>query len=198
MPPPRFLLLALLVCAIGLGAAACGGGDGPSVRAQSDDTTTTTTSTTVPTTTDSSTTTTTTAPAPTTPGQGRELTYNGLRFTVPTDWPVHDLAAERRTCVKADVHAVFLGPAGSNPDCPATVIGHTDTIQVEPVGSAGPADVARATQATTVNGLQAKVDPNPDANGQLTVVFPDQGVAAIITYGSRTVADSILASFQPA
>lgn len=168
-----------------LSLAACGGA-GPSVRAEPPTSTTSTTS--APTTT--STTTATSA--------GNQLvSYGGLQFSVPASWPVHDLAAERTTCVRLDRHAVFLGRQGPQPNCPADVNGHTETIQVQAVGTQ--LDVARATVTTTVNGLAVRVDPNPDPNGALTAVFSTQGLLVTITYGSdRPLADQILTSFVSA
>jgi hypothetical protein len=176
----------VLVVAIGaLTLAACGG-DNPSVRAEPPTSTTSTTS---------APTTTSTTIATSTGDQ--VVTFGGLQFTVPASWPVHDLATEPTTCVRLDRHAVFLGRQGPVPSCPADVVGHTETIQVQALGAQ--LDAARATVATTINGLAVRVDPSPDPNGALTAVFPAQGMLVSITYGDgRALADQILASFVSA
>ena len=52
--------------------------------------------------------------------------------TCPADWPVHDLAADPTTCVRFDVHAVYLGHPGADMDCPAGLVGRADAVLVEP------------------------------------------------------------------
>jgi len=177
----------VLVVMLAVVAAACGGGDEPSVGVgQTDSTTTSSSAAPV----DSTTTTSTTAPLP--PGTIRS---RGLQFTVPTDWPVHDLTAEPTTCARADVHAVYLGTQGPDAQCPARGIGITENLQIAPVDERSQIAAAQATKATTINGLTARVDPDPDLNGALTAVFPDQGVVVILRFGSaRSVVDQILAS----
>jgi hypothetical protein len=118
---------------------------------------------------------------------------------VPTGWPVHDLATEPRACVRADQHAVFLGTQGPNASCPAQIFGRTETVQLEALSTAPAGDSSRATQATVLNGLRARVDPDPNTNGALTTVFPDQGVVIIITYrDSAALAQQILATVAAA
>src|SRR6266851_3358093 len=53
----------------------------------------------------------------------RQVTFQGYRLQVPAAWPVIDLAAQPRACVRFDVHAVYLGTPGADEDCPARVIG---------------------------------------------------------------------------
>jgi hypothetical protein len=178
--PLSFALLVPVVAALGLGA--CGDNSGPSVRAEPDTTTTAPVD---------STTTSTVAIA----GDGQVVTFGGLKVTVPTDWPVHDIATEPTTCVRADEHAVYLGTQGPDAACPAQIVGRTETLQLEPLDAGAQIDAGRATQATTLNGLSARVDPDPDTNRALTVVFPDQGVVMIVTYlDSRALAQQILDS----
>jgi len=189
---PRSLAVALCLGAT-VGLAACGQDPGPSVRAEPD--TSTSTSTTSTTSADSSTTSTTTAPVTTVPAGGQSVAYRGLRFTVPASWPVHDLAADPSTCVRLDAHAVFVGPPGPEPRCPAHLVGHTETVSLLPLRDPEQVETARATVATTINGIAVRVDPDPDSNGALTVVFPTQKVLAILSYGdNRATVDAILAS----
>jgi hypothetical protein len=196
---------ALALTTVGvLALAACGTNSGPSVSApggRSDQAvTSTTSSTTTPasTSTTTSTTVTTTAPAPA-PTNGQRVTYNGLQFTVPTAWPVYSLASDPNRCVRLDQNAVYLGQGGPTPQCPSRVVGRTETVQLQPLTAASTAVSALATQPQTVNGLTARVDPNAATSGAFTVVFPDQGVVATITFRNTTVlAAQILQSFQHA
>ena len=187
------LLTAIVAVAAAVGLASCGGGDGPSVQANSTDSTTTAPSTT--TTTAPSTTTTAAVPAP---AGMAYVSYRGLRLTVPADWPVHDIAQDPTTCVRTDAHAVYLGEQGPKPDCAAQAVGRTETLQLEPLGPSTQSDSDRASQPTTINGLAARADPAPDANGALTVVFPDLQVVVIITYRADPgLASQILESATP-
>ena len=183
------LLVAALLGALAL--AGCAQDDGPSVRAEPVETTTSSSSTT------SSTPTSTTSPAPptTVPAGFQAVELGGLRLLVPAGWPVHDLAAEPRTCVRADVHAVYLGEQGDEPDCSAQAVGRTETLWIAPLTDRRQLDAARATQATSINGIPARIDPNPGLNGALTVIFTDQRLLVSITFGDdKPVADAILAS----
>jgi hypothetical protein len=186
LAPSRRSLAAIALCAA-IALSACGG-SGPSIQADPDPSTTTST----------------TNPEPTTSTSlgvdagTHVVTYQGLQLVVPAGWPVYDLAAAPRTCVRVDLHAVFLGSPGPEQDCPAHLVGHTEAVILQPLAGASDVAVARATEAGLLNGMAVLTDPNPDASGALTVVFPDLGVLAYISYGvSRTPADELLASFVP-
>jgi hypothetical protein len=194
---------ALTLTTVGvLALAACGSGSGPSISTpggradQAATSTTSSTTTPASTSTTTSTTGTTTPPAP---SGDQRVTYNGLQFTVPTNWPVYSLTSDPNRCVRLDQHAVYLGHEGPTPQCPSRVVGHTETVQVQPLNAASQPVSALATQAQTVNGLTARVDPNSGTAGAFTVVFPDQGVVATITFRNTPVlAAQILQSLQRA
>ena len=61
-------------------------------------------------------------------GRTRFISYSGVRVTVPQDWPVIDLRVHPQTCVRFDKPVVYLGPAGSQSDCPAHAVGRGDTV----------------------------------------------------------------------
>ncbi len=193
MRAPRLPLVVVLLGAAALGG--CAQDDGPSVRAEPVETTTSSSSTS-----SSSTSTTSTSLAPTAtatpvPDGFQAVELGGLRLLVPADWPVHDLEAAPETCVRADVHAVYLGEQGETPDCSAQAVGRTETLWVAPLTDRRQLDAARATQAMSINGIPARVDPDPRINGALTVIFTDQQLLVIITFGdAKAVADDILAS----
>jgi hypothetical protein len=186
----------------GLLLAACGGGSGPSVstpggRGRQTASTSTTSSTVVST----STTTTTLSTPPTTsgPNTAQRVTFGGVQFGVPAGWPVYTLANDPTRCVRQDVHAVYLGQQGPSPQCPARIVGHTETVHVEPLNAKSQPQAARATQAQVVNGLNVRVDPSEQIAGSVTAVFPDQQLVVTITFvNSSALADEIFHSFAHA
>ncbi len=131
----------------------------------------------------------------------RTVAYGGVEFDVPADWPVYDLGADPSTCVRFDVHAVYLGQPGADMQCPAGLVGRADAVLVEPAAGVN----ARRPSSTggvsteSVNGLSAEVVSGADVTYQLDATFPAAGLAATITYqdGDAT-AQQILASFRPA
>ena len=194
----------------GLLLAACGGGSGPSVSspgargrqtASSSTSTSTSTSTTSSTLPSATTTTTTAATPPTTsgPNTAQKVTFGGVQFGVPVGWPVYTLASDPTRCVRQDVHAVYLGQEGPSPSCPARLVGHTETVHVEPLNAKSQPQAARATQAEVSNGLNVRVDPADQIGGAVIAVFPDQQLVVTITFArSSVVADEILRSFAHA
>jgi hypothetical protein len=184
----------LVVAAFGaLLLAACGGG-GPNIASRVHQSASTTT-TAIPSTTTAPTTSTTAVPA-----NLQRVTYNGLALEVPKDWPVYNLATDQSRCVRLDVHALYLGQEGQAPQCPAHVLGHTDTAQIEPLNArVQGGDAAVATKPDVLNGLSVRVDPNPTTSGAFTIVFPDLQLVAIVTIGDTpALAQQIVSSFQHA
>jgi hypothetical protein len=63
--------------------------------------------------------------------------YLGHGFTVPDTWTVVDLSTHPSTCVRFDVHAVYIGTPGSQQDCPARGVGRrTGAMLIQPAFSA--------------------------------------------------------------
>ncbi|HEX9505762.1 MAG TPA: hypothetical protein VGA62_07115, partial [Acidimicrobiia bacterium] len=130
-------------------------------------------------------------------GSTRSVSYRGVQFDVPSDWPVYDLEADPSTCVRFDVHAVYLGAGSADMQCPAGIVGRAEAIQVQ-AADPNVQPSASATGMTTqdLNGLSADVSAGPDAN-ELDVAFPAAGVVATITYRDTDVgAQQILHSFR--
>lgn len=201
--PLSKVVTALSVVAAGaLFLAACGSaGSGvstPGARGrQTASSSTSTTSSVVST----STTTSPGATPPTTagPNTAQRVTFGGLQFGVPTGWPVYSLASDPTRCVRQDAHAVFLGQQGPNPSCPSRLVGHTETVHVEPLNAQSQPEAARATQAQVLNGLNVRADPAEQIAGAVTAVFPDQGLVVTITFvHSSALADEIFHSFAHA
>lgn len=132
----------------------------------------------------------------------RTVSYHGVQFDVPADWPVYDLAADPSTCVRFDQHAVYLGTPSPDMVCPAGLIGRADAILVEPSDDGHAADAASASASTAselVNDLQADVADGGEVTYQLNAAFPSAGVNATVTYqDSNATAQQILHSFRSA
>jgi hypothetical protein len=106
---------------------------------------------------------------------GKTVSYLGLNFTVPDDWPVITVSPTSTTCVRFDQHAVYLGIPGVNQDCPAGLIGSTEAMLVQP-GSA-------ATTTSTV-----------DTTGrQISVTTPTVTITAKYSTDEATI-DSVITS----
>ncbi|MFI2639701.1 glycoside hydrolase domain-containing protein [Streptomyces sp. NPDC018610] len=108
---------------------------------------------------------------------GKTVAYRGHTFTVPAGWPVVDLARNPTACVRFDRHAVYLGDAGGQQDCPARVTGRTEALWLRP--------------ATAV---KAAVTENPTAR-EFRATAPSEGIAVTAPYGTdRATAQRVLRS----
>ena len=67
----------------------------------------------------------------------RIVVYVGYQLTVPASWPVYRLDQDPATCVRYDVHAVYLGTAGGDQQCPAGLIGRTETVSIVAASGTG-------------------------------------------------------------
>jgi len=190
------LLLALVVL------NACGAGSGPHISAgqntsvpSSSMTTTSPSSGTAPTSSTSA-----PSPSPTTVQAGFSVVhYQSVTFQVPSNWPVYDLAQDPTRCVRYDVHAVYLGHEGSTPNCPAHLVGRTDTVRVEPLDASSEPQAAQATQSATISGQPVHVDPSGATSGTLVVSFDSLGVIATLTFRADDLLDQqILQTFTQA
>lgn len=74
----------------------------------------------------------------------RAVRYHGLTVTVPSGWPVFNLARDPHVCVRFNRHAVYLGRPGSDQSCPIDVVGRTEAILVSPGDASATAVAARA------------------------------------------------------
>ncbi|MGI8415747.1 MAG: DUF1906 domain-containing protein [Nakamurella sp.] len=113
------------------------------------------------------------------------VTYAGVTVSVPTSWPVIDVAG-RTGCVRYDRHAVYLGtPVGS--DCPSDLVGHLTTVQILPAGTA-PAGPSRELpgELTVTGGTHVSPD--------LTVTSAHSAAQVLVTSGDTSatqLADSV-------
>jgi hypothetical protein len=126
--------------------------------------------------------------------------YRGIAFDVPADWPVHDLAQDPTTCVRFDVHAVYLGSPGADMRCPAGLVGRTDALLVQPAESDGArVAVASATGlgGQQINDLSVQVADDTDSSGDV-VATTGPVTATISTGATGATAQRILGSFRSA
>src|SRR4029077_13467793 len=111
----------------------------------------------------------------------RTVVYHGVAFEVPGDWPVYDLGADPSTCVRFDVHAVYLGQPGADMNCPAGLVGRADAVLVEPTegerhrGSQG-GDVGDV-GAATASGLEAQVATDSAVANEVAADLPSAGMS---------------------
>ena len=80
------------------------------------------------------------------------VSFHGHVFQVPASWPVVDLTADPRACVRFDRHAVYLGTPGAEQDCPTHLVGRTEALLVEPATNGS------AALGTTVDAVGHEID----------------------------------------
>src|SRR5262249_30780970 len=124
------------------------------------------------------------------------VTYQGVQFDVPAGWQVHDLAADPTTCVRFDVHAVYLGTPGADMSCPAHVIGHVDAVLVQPSSAdANASAMSGGVGEMTASGLEVQATNGVEASSETTAQLPTAGVSVTLSHGdSDTTAQQILQS----
>jgi glycoside hydrolase-like protein len=97
------------------------------------------------------------------------VSYLGLNFSVPADWPLINLAENPAACVRFDRHAVYLGTPGAQQDCPSAAVGHTEALLVQPSTS----NSASSTDNPTAQQISATA-----AGASITATYAsDQGLA---------------------
>src|ERR1700753_4214148 len=88
----------------------------------------------------------------------KTVVYAGYAFQVPASWPVYRLDEHPQTCVRYDVHAVYLGTPGANMRCPAGLIGRTQTVSFIPPARAATgrasASAAKTAQPKAASGMK--------------------------------------------
>jgi hypothetical protein len=106
------------------------------------------------------------------------VSYAGHHFTVPATWPVIDLTKNPTACLRLDQHAVYLGAPGANQDCPADLLGTTETLDIQ----TAPASAGEAMHSTIDSTTQ-------------TVSATAPGVTVSASYGTDPAEiEGILAS----
>jgi hypothetical protein len=121
--------------------------------------------------------------------------YQGVAFDVPATWKVYDLAQDPTTCVRFDVHAVYLGTPGPDMNCPAQVVGRTDALLVEPAGLAAQSSGGAAITTQDVNGVAVAVADNTATDGEIDATANGVALTLVVGDGAGT-AQTILQSVR--
>jgi hypothetical protein len=142
----------------------------------------------------------------------RTVVYHGYEFQVPESWPVYQLDQHPTTCVRYDVHAVYLGTPGADMQCPAGLVGRTQTVSVIPsttvAAGSGSATVYQREQPDGLGGAEVRALPavrgaitqNP-AEHELRVALgaASLGATVLATYGTDpAVVEQVLGTLQAA
>jgi Domain of unknown function (DUF1906) len=142
----------------------------------------------------------------------KTVVYHGYEFRVPASWPVYRLDQHPTTCVRYDVHAVYLGTPGADMQCPAGLIGRTQTVSVIPsttvAAGSGSAAVDQRQQPDGVGGAEVRALPavrgaitqNP-AEHDLRVALgaASLGATVLATYGTDpAVVEQVLGTLRAA
>jgi Domain of unknown function (DUF1906) len=142
----------------------------------------------------------------------KTVVYHGYEFQVPASWPVYRLDQHPTTCVRYDVHAVYLGTPGVNMQCPAGLVGRTQTVSVIPsttvAAGSGSATVEQRQQPDGVGG--SEVATLPAVRGAVTQNSADHelrvalgaaslGATVVATYGTDpAVVQQVLGTLRAA
>ena len=105
------------------------------------------------------------------PARGfKVVRFAGYTIRVPASWPVYRLDRDPSRCVRYDRHAVYLGQAGANQQCPAHLVGRTATISIQAAASTpGP-----ASGVADPVGTRAAVGTLPQVGGSVSRDAQDQ------------------------
>jgi len=142
----------------------------------------------------------------------KTVVYDGLEVTVPVSWPVYRLGQSPSTCVRYDMHAVYLGVPGVNQRCPAHLVGRTETVSIMPAtagSEAASSVVDQRAQLGMTGGTQVGSVPSvhaplvQDAEQQVfrvavnAAVNTRGGATVIATYGeSPALAEQMLGTLR--
>jgi hypothetical protein len=142
----------------------------------------------------------------------KTVSYRGYVFQVPASWPVYNLTQDPSTCVRYDRHAVYLGTPGLNMQCPAGLIGRTETVSVIPsvtvAAGAGSEVTFQRQQPDGIGSTQVRSLPAVHATLTMNSAARELRVAlgaaaltatAVATYGQDpAVVEQVLATLRVA
>lgn len=111
--------------------------------------------------------------------------YHGYQLQVPGSWPVYNLSALPSQCVLFSNHAVYLGTPSSTQNCPASAIGRTESLLIEPASAASiPGAAIRLTGGGAALPERTALPAAADDSHLFQVEVPRAGVLVTATYGS--------------
>jgi len=127
----------------------------------------------------------------------KTVAYAGYEFQVPASWPVYRLDEHPKTCVRYDVHAVYLGKPGTDMRCAAGLVGRTQTVSIIPgrgvTAGSGPARQGHSaaqkepagTELQRLSAVHGTITQNA-VNHELKVALGTAAPAATVlgTYGT--------------
>ncbi|MGH3253745.1 MAG: hypothetical protein ACRDOI_47060, partial [Trebonia sp.] len=117
----------------------------------------------------------------------KTVVYEGYAFQVPASWPVHRLDQHPRTCVRYDVHAVYLGTPGKDMRCAAGIVGRTQTVSLIPDRGATAASGTRGRPAAPKRAGRTELQRSSVIHGAVTQnVVQHELRVALGTAGDRT------------
>jgi hypothetical protein len=130
----------------------------------------------------------------------RLVSYRGYSFEVPRSWPVIDVAGSQ-TCVRFDMHAIYLGSPASDQTCPSSLVGTTQAVLIQPgpaspVGSSVEDPVARLITVTAPRiQVTATFDTDP---GQVDRILASASLPApVMDAPDPVVAATMAAAASP-
>ena len=125
----------------------------------------------------------------------KTVVSHGYEFQVPASWPVYRLDQHPTTCVRFDVHAVYLGTPGANMRCPAGLVGRTQTVSLIPsatvASGSGSAAVDQRQQPDSIGN--AEVGTVPAVGGAITQNAADHELR--IALGAASLGATVVATY---
>jgi hypothetical protein len=125
----------------------------------------------------------------------KTVVYHGYEFQVPAGWPVYRLDQHPTTCVRYDVHAVYLGTPGVNMQCPAGLVGRTETVSLIPSSTVAAGSGSEITdqreQPDGVGG--AELPPLPAVHGAVTLNASQRELR--VALGAASLGATVLATY---
>ncbi|HWD82186.1 MAG TPA: DUF1906 domain-containing protein [Kribbella sp.] len=119
-----------------------------------------------------------TATGPAAAGDTKTVSYRGYQVTVPSSWPVVDLATNPTACVRLDQPAVYLGRSTAQSDCPAHLVGRSSGLILEPLTTAQPSSDGLLRRAIADAGVLATAYYAPGAERAASDVL---GTGRVVT-----------------
>lgn len=124
----------------------------------------------------------------------RTVTAGPATFAVPASWAVDDPAR----CIRLDQHAVYIGHQDPTATCPASAVGRTEALHVEPLDAA--VSPAADVPSMTAAALAAAPARARDAvSRQYEVVVSDLKILVTGSYANDPgTIEQVLGSIRPA